>query len=58
MEQHFELAAWCLQKDLINLSSSTFLQLQIIHELQTPQKNRDLHVHKYLGISRKFKLQS
>lgn len=56
MEQHFEIAAWCLQKYLINLSSSTFLQLQITHEVQTPQESMDLNVHKHLGISRKFKL--
>lgn len=37
MEQHFEIAAWCLQKELINFSSSTFLQLQIMHEIQTSQ---------------------
>lgn len=49
MEQHFEMAPWCLQKELFNLSSSTFLQLQIIHEIQTPQKSMNLNVHKYLG---------
>lgn len=49
MEQHFEIAAWCLQKELINFSSSTFLQLQIMHEIQTSQKSMDLNVQKYLG---------
>lgn len=49
MEQHLEIAAWCLQKELIDLSSSTFLQLENIHEIQTPQKSMDLNVQKYLG---------
>lgn len=49
MEQHFGITAWCLQKELVNLSSSTFLQLQNIHEIQTPQKSMDLNVQKYLG---------
>lgn len=49
MKQHLEIAAWCLQKELIDLSSSTFLQLENIHEIQTPQKSMVLNVQKYLG---------